>query len=142
MYVIFLRRGSDNDKLIAKYELTQDKLLAGIEKHITMLASMDSRQAYPLNVGATTLLRLQWYQAAEKVFRSALDRDDEYHEAWTSLGRVLARQGLSNIAVGKPGIKQLEEARKCFMRALVISPNNPEANYNYDRVENDLEYLR
>ena len=139
MYAIFLRRNGDNDSLIAASELTQEKLLSKINEHITMLAGMDSQQAYPLYVGATTLLRLQWREAAEAVYRAALERDDKYHEAWNSLGRVLAEQGE---AKGRAGIEKLREAKRCFIRALEISPKNPEANHNYDKVVEDLKNLK
>jgi len=65
-------------------------------------------------------------EAAEHLFRQAIDLEPTMAAALTNLGNLVYRQG------------ELEEARRLYERALEADPTQPEARYNYANLLADL----
>src|SRR5215469_14825232 len=130
------------DALQAKLSPSESHALASVGTHDTQAYDLFLRGEYEFHQ-AESLLNSDAYDRADAFYRQALARDPSFAEAAAELTRSrLSRHWF----VSSLTLQELQEAKSLIDRALVLTPNSPEAHlalglffyWGYRQYENAL----
>ena len=143
MDVVFLRKDGPNAAMAARATITPESLdLNGL---LDRFASQDPRPEYSTYLGALTLARLGWTDAAIETVHRTLKINSDYVDAWNLLGMISALRANKRLAENKEyyeARQDLEAAQEAFTQLLTRQKDYPRAQQNLWAAQMQLQYFK
>jgi tetratricopeptide (TPR) repeat protein len=111
---------------------------------LAKFASQDPRPEYSTYLGALTLARLGWTDAAIETARRAKEINPDYADAWNLLGMMSAFRANSRLATNKfyEARIDLQAAEDAFKHVLDIQKDDPQVQQNLRAAQGQLQALQ
>jgi tetratricopeptide (TPR) repeat protein len=142
MHVVFVRKAGPDAALAARASITPESL--DLTALLAKFAAQDPRPEYSTYLGALTLARLGWTDAAIETARRAKEINPDYADAWNLLGMMSALRANSHLATSKyyEARIDLQAAEDAFQHVLDIQKDDPQAKQNLSAAQGQLQALK
>ncbi len=144
VYAMFLRADGNNADLARRTRITQETL--DVDAYVRHLAQMDPVASYPVYLGASLLMDIDWNAQAVPVIDYALNHSpgaSHVERLWDMKGICLVKLGWQAWRESPPDVqaqrKHWQDARKCFTKALEVNPHYKPAADHLRLIDRDIK---